>query len=88
MTPEHFSELAAQGYNRIPVTREVLADLDTPLSTYLKLANGTYSYLLDPVSMLAKLLARIGAQNFETYIERFRATVGNNSYKVSRKSNR
>ncbi len=49
MTPEHFSELAAQGYNRIPVTREVLADLDTPLSTYLKLANGTYSYLLESV---------------------------------------
>ncbi|KZZ20590.1 anthranilate synthase, partial [Oleiphilus sp. HI0078] len=49
MTPEHFSQLAAQGYNRIPVTREVLADLDTPLSTYLKLANGTYSYLLESV---------------------------------------
>jgi anthranilate synthase component I len=49
MTPELFSELAGQGYNRIPVAREVLADLDTPLSTYLKLANGTYSYLLESV---------------------------------------
>lgn len=49
MTPEQFSALAKQGYNRIPVTREVLADLDTPLSTYLKLANGTYSYLLESV---------------------------------------
>ena len=49
MTPEHFSDLASQGYNRIPVSREVLADLDTPLSTYLKLANGTYSYLLESV---------------------------------------
>ena len=49
MTPEHFSSLAAQGYNRIPVTREVLADLDTPLSTYLKLADGKYSYLLESV---------------------------------------
>jgi anthranilate synthase component 1 len=49
MTPEQFAELASQGYNRIPVSREVLADLDTPLSTYLKLANGTYSYLLESV---------------------------------------
>ena len=33
MTPEQFHELAEAGYNRIPVYREVLADLDTPLST-------------------------------------------------------
>ncbi len=49
MTPEQFSQLASEGYNRIPVVREVLADLDTPLSTYLKLANGPYSYLLESV---------------------------------------
>ncbi len=49
MTPEHFAELAQQNYNRIPVMREVLADLDTPLSTYLKLADGPYSYLLESV---------------------------------------
>lgn len=49
MTPEQFSELAAQKYNRIPVIREVLADLDTPLSTYMKLANQPYSYLLESV---------------------------------------
>lgn len=49
MTPEQFSQLAAQGYNRIPVTREVLADLDTPLSSYLKLARGPYSYLFESV---------------------------------------
>jgi len=49
MTPEQFSNLAQEGYNRIPVMREVLADLDTPLSTYLKLANGPYSYLLESV---------------------------------------
>lgn len=49
MTPELFAELAAQNYNRIPVTREVLADLDTPLSTYKKLANTAYSYLLESV---------------------------------------
>jgi anthranilate synthase component 1 len=47
MTPEFFADLAEQGYNHIPVTREVLADLDTPLSTYLKLADGPYSYLLE-----------------------------------------
>jgi len=49
MTPQQFQILADQGYNRIPVSREVLADLDTPLSTYLKLANGPYSYLLESV---------------------------------------
>jgi len=49
MTPEQFSELTAQKYNRIPVIREVLADLDTPLSTYMKLANQPYSYLLESV---------------------------------------
>ncbi len=36
-------------YNRIPLVREVLADLDTPLSTYLKLANEPYSYLFESV---------------------------------------
>jgi len=49
MNAELFSKLAGQGYNRIPVMREVLADLDTPLSTYLKLAEGPYSYLFESV---------------------------------------
>ena len=49
MNLEQFNQLAARGYNRIPVMREVLADLDTPLSTYLKLANGPYSYLFESV---------------------------------------
>ncbi|MEN8176930.1 MAG: chorismate-binding protein, partial [Pseudomonadota bacterium] len=49
MTPETFDSLVAQGYNRIPVVCEVLADLDTPLSVYLKLARGPYSYLFESV---------------------------------------
>jgi anthranilate synthase component 1 len=49
MTPEQFDAYAREGYNRIPVMREVLADLDTPLSTYLKLAEGSHSYLLESV---------------------------------------
>lgn len=49
MTREEFLSLAAQDYNRVPVVREVLADLDTPLSTYLKLADAPYSYLLESV---------------------------------------
>jgi len=49
MTPEQFSQLAAEGYNRIPICREILADLDTPLTAYLKLAKGPYSYLLESV---------------------------------------
>ncbi len=47
MNAERFAELAKQGFNRIPVVHDVLADLDTPLSTYLKLAQGPYSYLLE-----------------------------------------
>ncbi|NOX75217.1 MAG: anthranilate synthase component I [Gammaproteobacteria bacterium] len=43
------SQSAAQNINRIPLMREVLADLDTPLSTYLKLADGPYSYLFESV---------------------------------------
>jgi len=34
-------------YNRIPVVLETFSDLETPLSVYLKLANGPYSYLLE-----------------------------------------
>jgi anthranilate synthase component 1 len=46
---EQFEQLRSKGYNRIPVYRSVLADLDTPLSVYLKLAEGTDSYLLESV---------------------------------------
>lgn len=49
LTPERFAALAAEGYNRIPVVRELLADLETPLSCYLKLARKPYSYLLESV---------------------------------------
>ncbi len=49
MTPDQFQQYARQGYNRIPVTREVLADLDTPLSAYLKLADAPYTYLFESV---------------------------------------
>lgn len=49
MNPEQFEQYARQGFNRIPVYREILADLETPLSTYLKLARGPYSYFLESV---------------------------------------
>ena len=49
MTPQQFAVLAAQDYNRIPVSRAVLADTETPLSAYVKLADGPYSYLLESV---------------------------------------
>lgn len=49
MTPEYFAALASQGYNRIPFIKEVLADLETPLGVYLKLAQGPYSYFLESV---------------------------------------
>ena len=49
MDPGEFRRLAAKGYNRIPVSRRVPADLETPLSAYLKLAAGPYSFLLESV---------------------------------------
>ena len=49
MNESEFNRLALEGHNRIPVTLETFADLDTPLSIYLKLAGGPYSYLLESV---------------------------------------
>jgi anthranilate synthase component 1 len=54
ITYEQFQQQAAEGhtpgaYNLIPVVREVLSDLDTPLSVYLKLADGPYTYLFESV---------------------------------------
>jgi anthranilate synthase component 1 len=49
MTESEFRALATRGFNRIPLTVETFADLDTPLSVYLKLANAPNSYLLESV---------------------------------------
>ena len=52
MTPSEYAQLASAGYNRIPLVRRVLADIETPLTTYMKLAardGGRYSYLLESV---------------------------------------
>ena len=49
ITESEFNALARQGYNRIPLVSETFADLDTPLSLYLKLANKSFSYLLESV---------------------------------------
>src|SRR5512135_666132 len=58
MTEQEFIDLARQGYNRIPVFRQLPADLDTPLSIYLKLANQPYTYLLESV---------VGGERFGRY---------------------
>ncbi len=58
MTPAEFAALGSQGFNRIPVTLETFADLDTPLSIYLKLGGRPYSYLLESV---------IGGERFGRY---------------------
>src|SRR3972149_2468855 len=49
ITREQFAAYAAKGYTLVPVSREILADLDTPVSAYMKLAGGPYSYLLESV---------------------------------------
>jgi anthranilate synthase component 1 len=58
MTEIEFNRLAAAGYNRVPVVLETFADLDTPLSIYLKLANKPYTYLLESV---------VGGERFGRY---------------------
>jgi anthranilate synthase component 1 len=52
MQREEFNALAKQGFNRIPLVKEVLADLETPLSLYVKLSQAfgkTNTYLLESV---------------------------------------
>lgn len=58
MNEAEFKRLAAQGFNRIPVVIETFADLDTPLSVYIKLAHRPYSYLLESV---------VGGERFGRY---------------------
>ena len=62
MTELEFKSLAAQGYNRIPLVAEAFADLETPLSLYLKLAfahdGGRHSFLLESV---------VGGERFGRY---------------------
>jgi anthranilate synthase component 1 len=70
ITETEFQALAAQGYNRIPLMEQAFADLETPLSLYLKLAhgpepgasadpaNGRYSFLLESV---------VGGERFGRY---------------------
>lgn len=58
MTPEQYSELGQQGYNHVPVVRQLFADLDTPLSCYVKVARGPYSYLLESAAQGGEKWAR------------------------------
>ena len=58
MKEAEFKRLAAEGYNRIPLVLETFADLDTPLSLYLKLANAAHTYLLESV---------VGGERFGRY---------------------
>ncbi|MCO5978135.1 anthranilate synthase component I [Ideonella oryzae] len=59
ITELEFKSQAAQGYNRIPLITEAFADLETPLSLYLKLAGGQpHSFLLESV---------VGGERFGRY---------------------
>ena len=59
ITELEFQSLASQGYNRIPLIAEAFADLETPLSLYLKLAGGAkHSFLLESV---------VGGERFGRY---------------------
>ncbi|MEY3445452.1 MAG: hypothetical protein RIR45_207, partial [Pseudomonadota bacterium] len=59
MTETEFQALGSQGFNRIPLMAQAFADLETPLSLYLKLANNApYSFLLESV---------VGGERFGRY---------------------
>ncbi len=58
ISKQEYQAQADAGYNRIPLVQELLADLDTPLSLYLKLANQPFSYLLESV---------VGGERFGRY---------------------
>ena len=47
-TKEEFKKKCKEG-NLIPVTAEIMADLETPVSAFLKLGGGQYSFLLESV---------------------------------------
>ncbi len=49
MKKSQFDSLIKEGFNHIPLSREVVVDTDTPLALYLKLANNSYSYFLESV---------------------------------------
>ncbi len=49
MNKSSFDKYVADGYNHIPVFKEVALDTDTALGLYLKLANSAYSYLFESV---------------------------------------
>ena len=49
MQKSQFLSLIKEGFNHIPLSREVVVDTDTPLALYLKLANNPYSYFLESV---------------------------------------
>ena len=48
-TLREFEALAQEGYNLIPVACEIAADLETPVSAFLKVSRGDYSFLLESV---------------------------------------
>src|SRR5258707_15075225 len=48
-TEKEFERLATKGFNLIPVFEEVAADLETPVSAFLKVARGDYAFLLESV---------------------------------------
>jgi len=49
MQHSQFNKLADEGFNHIPLSREVVVDTDTPLALYLKLANTPFTYFLESV---------------------------------------
>jgi anthranilate synthase component 1 len=49
MEKSQFTSLVKQGFNHIPIFREIVVDTDTALALYLKLGNNSYSYFLESV---------------------------------------
>ena len=81
MEIEKFRQLGEEGFSNVPITREIIADLDTPLSCYIKLARGPYSYLLESaaqggekwsrysiVGLPATKIIKISGQKISTFV--------------------
>lgn len=49
MKPEEFDRLAGEGYTRIPLHCDLVADFDNPLSSFVKVANQPYTFLFESV---------------------------------------
>ncbi len=80
MNQEEFDRLVRQGHTHVPVVLDILADLETPLSTYLKIADAPFTYLFESaaqggekwgrysiIGLPANTIIRVSGSRFAVY---------------------